>query len=303
ALSTDQKIRFAGGELHMGRLSGYRLDAAELYLEEGRLRLESAVFIAGSEGQSGFEERSRLEVSGELELEGAGEARADLKVSGIEIEPFLPPSLRNRLEGTLLGTFAWTGRLNRPESGANLEGKCVLERAALDNLVVLEDLARYSGDSRFRRIEFPEGMRARLSSNGRALTLEGIHAEKPGLLKLEGRIAMSAAGDLEGELNLGLPEAGFLLFPGGKPAFFGAAQKGFSFAAMTVSGSADRFEEDLAGRLLASASGKSGGADAKARAEGAVGAAGGAKKEDSASEGAPTAEKRRAEALFRALLK
>lgn len=240
-------FQLMGGQLEI-EIPGFELDGARLKIAGKKLQLEEMLFVRETEGVDG--RKSTIEASGVLDFAEGGEMNLDVVVRELGLELLIDKSWRDRLGGILNGDLKFGKAIRSPDPGI-WEGGFSVDEAWLKGLAILDTLGELSGESRFRRIDFDEGFSGDLRKEEERVYLSNLKAEKSGLIKLRGSVALGEGGALSGDLMIGLPEALLLRLPGGRPDFFGEPEAGFSFANVAAGGSLAFPQESLSSRMQA----------------------------------------------------
>ena len=83
------------------------------------------------------------------------------------------------------------------------------------------------------------------------LTLQNIDIRKNDVFRIGGQASITAAGEIDGHLQLGLPSTAVAKWPKLQTDVFSVAHDDFNWADVHVTGTPDHLQEDLSSRLLA----------------------------------------------------
>jgi hypothetical protein len=90
------------------------------------------------------------------------------------------------------------------------------------------------------------------------LTLQDIDVRKNGVFRIGGQATVTAAGEIDGHLKLGLPAAIIAKWPKLQTDVFSFAQDDFDWTDVHVTGTPDQLQEDLSTRLLVASAAQGG---------------------------------------------
>jgi hypothetical protein len=83
------------------------------------------------------------------------------------------------------------------------------------------------------------------------LTLQDIDVRKNDVFRISGQATVTAAGEIDGHLKLGLPASAVAKWPKLQTDVFNFTQDDFDWTDVHVTGTPDNVQEDLSNRLLA----------------------------------------------------
>jgi hypothetical protein len=92
---------------------------------------------------------------------------------------------------------------------------------------------------------------ADLTWKNHLLTLQNIDVRKNDVFRIGGQANVTAVGEIDGHLKLGLPSAAIAKWPKLQTDVFSVAQDDFNWTDVHVTGTPDHLQEDLSPRLLA----------------------------------------------------
>ncbi len=297
--SDDIVLHLMGGEARLARGNVFDFREAKLRWEGGKIQIEKGEMVL--EELKPEKRLSKIFFSGLL-LPGA-EARAelDLVLEDLGLTFFLDPVWKERIGGSVHGDVRVLREFSSAHPQTDWRGLLRIDGAWMRGLKLWDDLASLSKESRFRRVEFEDGLKCRVTRDAEGLTIGEIEAATPGLIKLSGEVRVGSESTLSGGLQLGLPEALLIGFPGGKPGAFGVARAGFCYTEVLPGGTLELPTENLGARLAPRPAAAVAGGAPQRSIPSKVSASGG-RIDASSGRTLSTNEKQRLEQLFNALL-
>ncbi len=216
----------------------------KLDLQEASLRYaDRALFVKS--GTWHVFESGRLATDGEIDF-GRGRYFFNGNLTNVQCEEVLPDDWKKRLRGELSSEFTVEGAGKNPPV---VTGKLELVGGHLTALPVLDRIAAYTLTERFRRIGMRQASLA-YRQEGERLELTRIVIASEGLLRIEGKLTIEA-GQLEGQIRLGLTPTTLARLPGAKNRVFFPGKNGMLWAPVRITGTTAFPREDLSERLVA----------------------------------------------------
>ncbi len=219
----------SGGQVLIPKLpamdvKGFRVreQAGDFYLLEGNFRL----------GENG-----KISASGESSRGG----RMEIAWEGIPSEKFLSRTWANRLAGLLSGEARITAR-------DRATGKFSLRDGRIENTPLLGTVADFTGNPAFRNMPVQTMDGEFVWENG-VLKISHFVGESSGLLRVEGGFTIDHAGNLSGNLQIGVTPQTLQWLPGSRKRVFTDSRGGYLWANLTLGGTLDAPTENLTPRL------------------------------------------------------
>ncbi|CAN5292480.1 hypothetical protein BH23VER1_BH23VER1_28590 [soil metagenome] len=186
--------------------------------------------------------RDELNLAGTIALRPGGGAYIQGTIRDLDSALVAPRYWQTRLVGGFDAALEFEmdfveGAL--PQLTAGFEFKSL----GVTNLEIFDALAVYVAAPEFNYVEF-KNVTGEFRRVGEQVTISGIDAHRPGLVRVKGEIRVGPEGALGGDLSIGLPEAAFHQV-GGVPDLFEVQADGFAWAAMSLSGTLDEPLDDL----------------------------------------------------------
>ena len=207
----------------------------EVYLNQS----EFSIFDSGKLNITGFVNLSRS-ARDLYELDG--------KLSDLRCKDVFPANWQKNLKGEVVATFSVKpDRNNEPIIKGHLE----IENGTLEALPVLNKVAYYLADSKYRTIQF-ETFECDFEKRGEVITLKNIILSSKGLLKVEGNLEIDGE-KLDGRFDIGLPANKLTNIPGAETIVFKAGKDKLHWATVNIGGVIGDIKEDLTDRLIAAA--------------------------------------------------
>lgn len=260
----DIKLNSGNGssEFIDGNLKATRRDEGEAYDMEIYNALiktpwiESPLSLRSAKGRYAnkrfYLQESHAEVFQRGLLTMHGEVSADAltfdgKLKDIGVDELVEEDWKKRISGDLHTTF----RHRSNEDGSLTRGKLTLQGGVLTALPILDQLAAYVDSRRFRQIHLSEARVQYLVEEER-LELADIVLASEGLMRVLGNLTVEN-GSLDGLLRVGIVPGLLAHIPGAETKVFVRGERGLLWAAVRVTGTVEKPEEDLSDRLIAAA--------------------------------------------------
>lgn len=255
--ATTANLQFEGGDMSIAGWGDFKLEFASMQFEPTGLRL-GTLRMAPASGAKG--EIVVLNPEGlPLDLDG-GETELKLRVTKLPLSSLL---------GTTTGTWI-TATVESPEGGpdgslryrggASPSFSCsvpfqaaVASESRLSGFPMFSVLAKELGESWYRSPRFDLAFTGTVTREAAGTAIEELKLEARGRLEMKGRVAADAAGNLAGELEVGVPEAALDTASVAFRRVFGRREGGSGWAKVTISGTGAKPEDDLAEQLQAAA--------------------------------------------------
>ena len=189
----------------------------------------------------------RVHLSGQAGVQPEDqELQFDATLDRMPFAAWLPEGWREKAGGRITGGITFDGEGTELE-GSTSSGAVRLDAAFLRRLMVLDQLALFSGNAGFRDLHFE---RAALDWKWKEprLDVSDLVIDAPGVIRLEGGMAIED-GKLSGTLFLGLRARDLRWLPKGGTAIFTQERDGYRWATITLSGTAEKPVEDLGPRI------------------------------------------------------
>jgi hypothetical protein len=252
------RIHMQGSRVELVPMSGsegFRLTGSggTLQLDGLEEALEIREFSASIADGTLFIDDARLAYLGNSELTAQGRAgdglALRLSLTGLEVDEVLPAEWRPKIGGVIRGTIDVSDRGGeRSHSGI-----LALDGASLEDLPLLDRIARYTRVDRFRRLFFDRAQ-ARFRREGERLEITELVMESDGLLRVEGEIVL-VGESIDAHLMIGVTPDSLARIPGAEGRVFVESNEspGYLWAPLRVTGSVHKPEEDMTPRLIAAA--------------------------------------------------
>ncbi|MCU0794633.1 MAG: AsmA-like C-terminal region-containing protein [Akkermansiaceae bacterium] len=217
-----------------------------LRLGEARIRYQdSRIFLTHADFR--LFERGALTLTGEAGL-GDGNYAFDGRLVDVDAAEVIPEDWKQRLQGGVESEF---GVMNGPK-GPVVDGNLQLTRGILTGLPILEALGAYGDNQRFLRLTLSEASTRFLWEDG-VLRLDDFILASEGLMRVEGRLMVTAEERLDGRFRVGLTPGTLSRIPGAETKVFQPGERGLLWTDVRITGTVDDPEEDLTSRLLMAA--------------------------------------------------
>jgi hypothetical protein len=125
-----------------------------------------------------------------------------------------------------------------------------LDKGVIESFPLLETLATYTGNERFRRIALRDGAQAHVRRLGKQTVIDRIDVQSDGLARLTGSIQIDDKA-LSGKLRLGIIPGTASWLPGAEQKVFVSADSGYLWTDIVLSGTVDHPQNDLIPKLAA----------------------------------------------------
>lgn len=234
------KIEGHGGKLIQLGLPSLELDSARvvyneptLFVQEARLRQDGGEIVA----------------SGEINTD----KRADLlfKFSRINVTPLLPEDWRARLHGNLAGELNFGKELGARETLPVVKGKVRLDNGVIETLPVLNTIANFLKTEQFRRLELSQATAdVRFDEQGWQVTNLVLEAKQ--LLAVRGSFTLRGKV-IDGTFAIGVTPGPLQWLPGAQEKVFNTMKDGYAWTTLRITGTTDKWHEDLTDRLALAA--------------------------------------------------
>ncbi|MFC7337038.1 hypothetical protein ACFQY0_07610 [Haloferula chungangensis] len=217
-----------------------------LRLSEARLRYQNLMVYLTDAAFSVYES-GRLDLSGEAALSGGG-FTFEGRLRDVMAAEVLSEDWKQRLEGRLGSEFS----VSDSGTGLAVDGSLELSQGILTALPVLDHLAAYGGNPRFRRLVLNDARADYYWKDG-ILTVSNLELGSDGLIRLEGMIRIDANDRLDGRFKLGLAPGTLERIPGAETKVFLPGDRALLWTNLRITGTVDDPKEDLTDRLIAAA--------------------------------------------------
>ncbi|MGB6219991.1 hypothetical protein [Haloferula sp.] len=214
-----------------------------LELRQARMRYQDLrVYLTDSEFS--VYESGRLALVGEASLTGEGFAFGG-RLRDVMAAEVLPEDWKQRLEGRIESEFS----VGDSGSGLTIDGSLEVLNGTLTALPVLDHLAAYGGNPRFRRLSLNDARTDYYWKDG-SLTVSNLELGSDGLVRLEGMLRMDPDERIDGRFRLGLAPGTLARIPGAETKVFLPGERGLLWTPLRITGTLDDPKEDLTDRLI-----------------------------------------------------
>ena len=236
------KIVGQGGKIDYAKLP--QLDVANLHM---RYQAPS-LFLNNVELQQ--PKGGSLEASGEVNF--SHKVDLLLKLTNIDVYPYLSDDWRLRLKGNLSGDV--TVRSDLPaHGGPELSGSLHLAQGELTALPVLDEIATYTRTKQFNHLNL-NNTSGDFTRDDTRLHVKNFVAESDGLIRVEGEFTIES-GNIDGNFQVGVTPSSLQYLPGAQAKVFTVSRGGYVWTPMHLTGPANKPTEDLSPKLIAAAQG------------------------------------------------
>ena len=231
---------FSDGSVELPWLdTALRLKSARGKYQHGRLFL--------TESQMGIYERGELTLNGELEGDSFGWFG---KVRDVRCDEVVPESWKKSIMGNIESDFK-VSRIGGSNKDVVTRGKLTLKQGVLTALPVLDRIAAYANNRRFRRLDLSE-CHFNFRKSGDTLDLTDIVIASEGLIRIKGNLSIEN-GRLNGRFRVGIMPGILAHIPGAETKVFLRGEKGLLWTPLRITGTVDAPKEDLSQRMIQAA--------------------------------------------------
>lgn len=216
-----------------------RMNEMNARYRDGSVFLTSAQFKVFQNGL--------LDAAGEWQ-ESSGAYAFQGKATGIDAADLLDDDWARRLTGRVLLDYTVEDFGDGPRARGTVE----IREGVLTALPLLDSLSAYADTQRFRTLTLHEARSDWEWSDGR-FVFTNLRLTSEGLVRIQGTLAISKEGDLDGTFRLGLAPGTLSRIPGAETDVFQPGEHGLLWASLRVTGTLDKPNEDLTNRLIAAA--------------------------------------------------
>lgn len=217
-----------------------------LQLSRARL-LYQDLMVYLTDAEFSVYESGRLDLTGEAALSGGGFA-FEGRLQDVMAAEVLSEDWKQRLVGKFESEFS----VGDSGNGLAVDGSLEVLNGTLTALPVLDHLAAYGGNPRFRRLVLNDARADYYWKDG-TLTVSNLELGSDGLIRLEGMLRVDSDDQLDGRLKLGLAPGTLARIPGAETKVFQPGKRGLLWTNLRVSGTVDDPKEDLTDRLIEAA--------------------------------------------------
>ena len=236
------QINGQGGRITYGKLPTLDVDNLRLRYRAPSLFINSADLRETAGGS--------LQATGEIDF--SRQLDLSLKLTSINIAPFLSEDWRLRAKGNLSGEVTIHSAL--PAQGpAQISGSLQLAQGELTALPVLDEIAVFTRTQQFRRLNLNSAT-GDFTQEGKRLQVTNFSAESNGLIRMEGAFTIEN-GMIDGTFQVGVTPGSLQWLPGSQAKVFTEARGSYLWAPMRLTGPVNKPNEDLSPRLIAAAQG------------------------------------------------
>ena len=243
----DQKayhIDARGGSIQRPGQEKIDIDRVDFRFKEGGFYVSNATF--------------RTQKGAEIRVEGDVLPGRDAKpgtlllravVERLKAEDVVSPAWSQRVKGDIKVDAKIEGDPGKPDQVAQT-GVITLDKGVIESFPLLETLATYTGNERFRRIALRDGAQAHVRRLGKQTVIDRIDVQSDGLARLTGSIQIDDKA-LSGKLRLGIIPGTASWLPGAEQKVFVSADSGYLWTDIVLSGTVDHPQNDLIPKLAA----------------------------------------------------
>ncbi len=219
------------------------------YLEEAKIK-QSGENIYINKAILSIFGSGKLELTGDLDLSETAYRRYDLtgKLSGLKCKDVFPDDWQKKLKGDVEADL-----MVRPGAGdePKITGHLKIKNGELTALPVLDKVAYYLANEKYRRIEF-QTFECDFEKFKDVIDLKNISLVADGVVRIEGDLEIDGR-KLDGLFNVGLPAKNLRSIPGAETLVFKRGKDNLNWTQVRISGTIDNIKEDLTDRLIAAA--------------------------------------------------
>ncbi len=267
--ATTANLQFEGGDLSIAGWGDFGLEFVSMQIEPSGIRLGNLRMAPAANGKGEIEIRNPDNLPLQL---GQGETEMKLRVSKLPVSTLFGASMGSWLTATIEspeegpdGSFRFVGGASPSFSCRVPFQAAVASDSRASGFPMFTVLAKELGESWYRSPRFDLAFTGTLTRDAAGSTVEDLKLEARGRLSLKGRVAADSSGKLEGELEVGVPEAAADTASLAIRSVFAQRERGYAWAKVKVSGTGSSPMDDLAEQLQQAATGvapASGGAKA-----------------------------------------
>lgn len=236
------KISGAGGDLFLPGWPEMKIDSFALRSRGHELFLNQAAVDLYQD--------ARVTATGTMAFATPAEMDLELRIANLDVQHVLTPEWKEKLSGRLHGTVRLAGRPGA-EGGLAQSGDLHLKDGLLTAIPLLESIAAYTRNDRFKRLALNETS-ADFEKRGDLIQLRNLVVQSDGLSRLEGSLTIQGRA-IDGNFQLGVTPGTLRWIPGAERTVFTQAEDGFLFTSVQVSGTLDNPKENLSARLIGAA--------------------------------------------------
>lgn len=188
---------------------------------------------------------------GEVALNGAHDARVDLKAVDVPVTMLVAVQWQMKLSGMAGGDLHYKGN----DQGGDARGHLAVDHGKFNvlpwlgkvtSLVGLQDISDVEVDKATSDYEWKD----------RTLHLTNLDVRKNDVTRIAGEADVDAQGQVDGKIKLGLPSVVTAKWPQLQDKVFPVQLEDYNWADVHVTGTPDHLQEDLTPRLLAAGLGQ-----------------------------------------------
>jgi hypothetical protein len=231
-----------GGTVETAGWPPLELESANMRWENPTLYINSASLRNGS---------SRLSVTGSIETRDS--VNLQVKLDGVDVQPFLTPDWRARLAGKLSGDAKIEAPLGTGNAAQMLtvSGSLSMVEGQLTALPVLDEIGVFTHTAQFRQLELTRAS-ADFTRTPERLEVRNMVVESEGLIRVEGAYTV-VDGQIDGTFNVGLTPETLQWIPGSQDEIFVDSRGGYRWTPMRLTGPVEHPVDDLTPRLVTAA--------------------------------------------------
>ena len=229
-----------------GQIRGPDIPNAELESIDFRWNPEESQFFIAQASAAIMD--GRLEIDGDVTLGDSSDLDVRANLTGVAMREVVPEDWTKRFTGELEIDAHISGDVDEMAS----QGDIKIHDGVLTALPVLDQLARYTGTDRFRRIALNRAD-AKFARKGETIVLTEIFLQSDGLARLEGNLSIDES-KLDGEVYLGVVPGILKWLPPGsslESRIFKEERDGHRWTTVKVGGTLNDPSHDLDDQLVA----------------------------------------------------
>jgi len=188
---------------------------------------------------------------GDVVLDGAHDARVDLKFVDVPVTMLVSVAWQMQLSGLTNGDLHYQGN----DQGGSAKGQIAVNHGKFNVLPWLGKVTALVGLQDISDVEVDKATTDFAWKDG-ALQLTNLDVRKNDVVRIGGEVDVNALGLVYGKLKLGLPSAVTAKWPQMQDKVFPVQQEDYNWADVLVTGTPDHLQEDLTARLLAAGMGQ-----------------------------------------------
>jgi hypothetical protein len=188
---------------------------------------------------------------GEISLEGAHNARMNLKATDVPVAMLVAVQWQMELSGLVSGDLHYEG----PGQDGSASGHLSVNHGKFNVLPWLGKVTALVGLQDISNLEIDKAT-SDFTWKAGALQLTNIDVRKDNVTRITGSVDVDVTGQVDGHLKLGLPSSVTSKWPQLQDKVFPIQSEDYNWADVHLTGTPDHLQEDLTPRLLAAGVGQ-----------------------------------------------